>query len=202
MANLNYATKELNLKIVYYGTSLGGKTTNIRSIYARLGQDHKGKMMSLATDLDQTIFFDFLPVDVGEVKGWKLRFHLYTVPGQVYYNASRRLVLRNVDGLVFVVDSQQERLDENIESMFNLRDNLKSYDLSLESIPTIVQYNKRDLPNIMEINELQAQLNGAGYRYFESVAIRGIGVFETLKSICQLTIMKAVDSLPSAPSGP
>jgi len=197
VANFNYAKKELNLKVVYYGTSLGGKTTNLRSIYAQLGVDRKGQLLSLATDLDQTIFFDFLPVDVGEVKGWKLRYHLYTVPGQVYYNASRRLVLRNVDGLVFVVDSQQERLEENIESMYNLRDNLKAYELSIHDVPTVIQYNKRDLPNIMEIKDLQSHLNAAGYRYFESVAIRGIGIFDTLKAVCQLTIMKQVDALPA-----
>ncbi|MCK4940745.1 gliding-motility protein MglA, partial [candidate division WOR-3 bacterium] len=162
MANLNYAKKELNFKIVYYGTSLGGKTTNLRSMYARLAPERKGHMMSLATDLDQTIFFDFLPVDVGEVKGWKLRYHLYTVPGQVYYNASRRLVLKGVDGLVFVVDSQQERLEENIESIYNLRDNLKLYNVMLRDIPMVVQYNKRDLPNIMAIQDLQTQLNDAG----------------------------------------
>jgi signal recognition particle receptor subunit beta len=196
MANQNFAKKELNLKVVYYGTSLGGKTTNLRSIYARLTADHKGQMMSLATDLDQTIFFDFLPVDVGQIKGWKLRYHLYTVPGQVYYNASRKLVLRNVDGLVFVVDSQRERLEENIESLFNLRDNLRAYDRSLQDIPMVLQYNKRDLPNIMEISELQQQLNNEGYEYFESVAIRNIGIFETLKKICQLSIMIQVDALP------
>ena len=197
MANFNYAKKELNLKIVYYGTSLGGKTTNLRSIYGRLTADRKGQMMSLATDLDQTIFFDFLPVEVGEVKGWKLRFHLYTVPGQVYYNASRRLVLKGVDGLVFVVDSQHERLDENIESMYYLRDNLKVYRLALEDVPMVIQYNKRDLPNIMPIKELESQINDAGYQYFESVAIRGIGIFETLKAMCQLTIMQQVDTLPT-----
>ena len=197
MANFNYAKKELNLKIVYYGTSLGGKTTNLRSIYSRLTNDRKGQMMSLATDLDQTIFFDFLPVEVGEIKGWKLRFHLYTVPGQVYYNASRRLVLKSVDGLVFVVDSQHERLEENIESMYNLRDNLKVYRLALEDVPMVIQYNKRDLPNIMPIKDLESQLNNAGYQYFESVAIRGIGIFETLKAVCQLTIMKQADTLPT-----
>lgn len=196
MANFNYAKKELNLKIVYYGTSLGGKTTNLRSIYSRMNGERKGQMMSLATDLDQTIFFDFLPVEVGEVRGWKLRFHLYTVPGQVYYNASRRLVLRNVDGLVFVVDSQEERLEENIESMYNLQDNLKLYRLTLKDVPLVIQYNKRDLPNIMPINALQSQLNSCGYQYFESVAIRGIGIFETLKTACQLTIMKNLKSLP------
>ncbi|MGB7054387.1 MAG: ADP-ribosylation factor-like protein [bacterium] len=196
MANFNYAKKELNLKIVYYGTSLGGKTTNLRSIYARMEGDRKGQMMSLATDLDQTIFFDFLPVDVGEIKGWKLRYHLYTVPGQVYYNASRRLVLRNVDGLVFVVDSQKERLEENLESMYNLTDNLKVYNLSFNLVPMIIQYNKRDLPNIMPLQELQTQLNDSEYQYFESVAIRGIGIFETLKAVCQAAIMKHVDTLP------
>lgn len=197
MANLNYTQQELNLKIVYYGPSLGGKTTNIRSIYAQLGRDRKGELLSLATDLDQTIFFDFLPVDVGSVKGWKLRFHLYTVPGQVYYNASRRLVLRNVDGLVFVVDSQHERIEENIESMYNLQDNLKTYDLRVDDIPMVVQYNKRDLPNIMAINDLQRQLNPAGLPHFESVAPRGIGIFETLKSVCQLAIIKQITTLPT-----
>lgn len=197
MANFNYAKKELNLKIVYYGTSLGGKTTNLRSIYGRLTADRKGQMMSLATDLDQTIFFDFLPVEVGEIKGWKLRFHLYTVPGQVYYNASRRLVLKSVDGLVFVVDSQHERLEENIESMYNLGDNLRVYGLTLEDVPLVVQYNKRDLPNILPIKELESQLNDPGYQYFESVAIRGIGIFETLKAVCQLTIVKQAGALPA-----
>lgn len=197
MANFNYAQKELNLKIVYYGASLGGKTTNLRSIYARTEGDRKGQMMSLATDLDQTIFFDFLPVEVGELKGWKLRFHLYTVPGQVYYNASRRLVLRSVDGLVFVVDSQKERLEENVESMCNLQDNLKVYNLSLREIPMVIQYNKRDLPNIMPLSELQPHLNEGGFDSFESVAIRGIGIFETLKKICQLAIMKHAATLPA-----
>ncbi|MEE8597855.1 MAG: GTPase domain-containing protein [bacterium] len=195
MANLNYAKKELNQKIVYYGTGLCGKTTNLRTIYAALNPQRKGKMMSLATELDQTLFFDFLPVDLGDVKGWKLRYHLYTVPGQIYYNASRKLVLKNVDGLIFVVDSQQERLDENIESYINLQDNLKSYNLSLNDIPMVIQYNKRDLPNILPINDLQLQINKGGYTYFESVAIRGIGVFDTLKSICQLTVLKQMDDL-------
>ena len=195
MANLNFAKKELNQKIVYYGTGLCGKTTNLRTIYAALNPQRKGKMMSLATELDQTLFFDFLPVDLGDAKGWKLRYHLYTVPGQIYYNASRKLVLKNVDGLIFVVDSQQERLDENIESYINLQDNLKGYNLSLNDIPMVIQYNKRDLPNILPINDLQLQVNKGGYTYFESVAIRGIGVFDTLKSICQLTVLKQMDDL-------
>ncbi len=196
MANLNYAKKELNLKIVYYGTGLCGKTTNLRTIYAALSPERKGKMMSLATDLDQTLFFDFLPVELGTVKEWKLRHHLYTVPGQIYYNASRKLVLKNVDGLIFVVDSQEERLDDNIESFDNLEDNLAAYNLTLKDIPLVIQYNKRDLPNILPISDLQLRINKGGYTYFESVAIRGIGVFDTLKSICQLTILKQIDNLP------
>jgi len=196
LANLNYALKELNLKIVYYGTGLCGKTTNLRSIYAALNPQRKGKLMSLATELDQTLFFDFLPVDLGTIKGWKLRFHLYTVPGQIYYNASRKLVLKNVDGLVFVVDSQKERSDENIESYHNLLDNLASYNYRLADIPMVIQYNKRDLPNISPISDLQFSLNTSGYVYFESVAIRGIGTFDTLKSICQQTIKREIERLP------
>ncbi|UCG91162.1 MAG: GTPase domain-containing protein [candidate division WOR-3 bacterium] len=196
MANLNYAKKELNLKIVYYGTGLCGKTTNLRTIYAGLSPERKGKMMSLATELDQTLFFDFLPVELGTVKEWTLRHHLYTVPGQIYYNASRKLVLKNVDGLIFVVDSQEERLDDNIESFDNLEDNLAAYNLTLKDIPLVIQYNKRDLPNIMPISDLQLRINKGGYTYFESVAVRGIGVFDTLKSICQLTVLKQIDNLP------
>uniref|UniRef100_A0A7C6AFR0 Gliding-motility protein MglA n=1 Tax=candidate division WOR-3 bacterium TaxID=2052148 RepID=A0A7C6AFR0_UNCW3 len=198
MANLNYNSKELNLKIVYYGTGLCGKTTNLRSIYAAFPQERKGKMMSLATELDQTLFFDFLPLDMGSIKGWKLRFHLFTVPGQVYYNVSRKLVLRGVDGLVFVVDSQEERLEENVESFNNLRDNLQSYGLNLKDIPMVIQYNKRDLPNIMPIADLQLYINRDGYTYFEAVALRGIGVFDTLKSICQKTVLKQIDNIPEA----
>ncbi len=196
MANLNYNSKELNLKIVYYGTGLCGKTTNLRSIFAAFPQERKGKMMSLATELDQTLFFDFLPVDLGSIKGWKLRFHLFTVPGQVYYNVSRKLVLRGVDGLVFVVDSQEERCEENVESYNNLKDNLQSYGLSLKDIPMVIQYNKRDLPNILPISDLQLYVNREGYTYFEAVALRGIGVFDTLKSICHLTILKQMDNIP------
>lgn len=196
MANINYAEKELNLKIVYYGTGLCGKTTNLRIVYSTLNPDRRGKMMSLATDLDQTLFFDFLPVDLGNIRGWKLRHHLYTVPGQIYYNVSRKLVLKNVDGIVFVVDSQEERLEENLESYMNLQDNLRSYGLSLKSIPLVLQYNKRDLPNIMTISDLQSHINRSGYLYFESVAIRGIGVFDTLKTICRLTVQKHAEELP------
>jgi signal recognition particle receptor subunit beta len=196
MANLNYHSKELNLKIVYYGTGLCGKTTNLRSVFAAMPSDRKGQMMSLATELDQTLFFDFLPIDLGSVKGWKLRFHLFTVPGQIYYNVSRKLVLKNVDGLVFVVDSQEGRLDENVESYNNLMDNLKDYKYSLQDIPMVIQYNKRDLPDIMPISDLQIYLNKTGLTYFEAVAPRGIGVFDTLKSVCQLTVLKQIDKIP------
>jgi signal recognition particle receptor subunit beta len=196
MANLNYNSKELNLKIVYYGTGLCGKTTNLRSVFAAMPSERKGQMMSLATELDQTLFFDFLPIDLGSVKGWKLRFHLFTVPGQIYYNVSRKLVLKNVDGLVFVVDSQEGRLDENIESYNNLMDNLKDYNYSLQDIPMVIQYNKRDLPDIMPISDLQLYLNKGGFTYFEAVAPRGIGVFDTLKSVCQLTVLKQIDKIP------
>lgn len=196
MANLNYHSKELNLKVVYYGTGLCGKTTNLRSVFAAMPPDRKGQMMSLATELDQTLFFDFLPIDLGSVKGWKLRFHLFTVPGQIYYNVSRKLVLKNVDGLVFVVDSQEDRLDENIESYNNLMDNLRDYNYRLEDIPMVIQYNKRDLPDILPISDLQLRLNRSGFTYFEAVAPRGIGVFDTLKSICQLIILKQIDKLP------
>lgn len=196
MANLNHNSKELNLKIVYYGTGLCGKTTNLRSVFAAMPPDRKGQMMSLATELDQTLFFDFLPIDLGSVKGWKLRFHLFTVPGQIYYNVSRKLVLKNVDGLVFVVDSQEDRLDENIESYNNLIDNMRDYNYSLDDIPMVIQYNKRDLPDILPISDLQAHLNQKGFTYFESVAMRGIGVFDTLKSVCQLIVLKQIDKLP------
>ncbi len=154
--------------------------------------------MSLATELDQTLFFDFLPVELGSVQGWKLRHHLYTVPGQIYYNVSRKLVLKNVDSLVFVVDSQKERLEENLESFHNLEDNLKSYNVSLESLPLVIQYNKRDLPTILPVSDLERHLNKTGYQYFESVAIRGLGVFDTLNAICKLTTLKHTKELPQA----
>jgi signal recognition particle receptor subunit beta len=196
MANLNYNSKELNLKIVYYGTGLCGKTTNLRSVFAAMPTERKGQMMSLATELDQTLFFDFLPIDLGSVKGWKLRFHLFTVPGQIYYNVSRKLVLKNVDGLVFIVDSQEGRLDENLESYNNLMDNLRDYNYNLKEIPMVIQYNKRDLPDILPISDLQLYVNKQGFTYFEAVAPRGIGVFDTLKSVCQLTVLKQIDKLP------
>lgn len=190
MALINYASREINCKIVYYGPGLGGKTTNIKYIYTKLNPEIKGKLISLATELDRTLFFDFLPVDLGTIKGFKTRFHLYTVPGQVFYNASRKLILKGVDGIVFVADSQIERFDENIESFQNMEDNLKTYNISIEKIPIVIQYNKRDLPNITSVEELQKVLNPhLKYPYFEAVAVQGIGVFETLKEVCKRVLL-------------
>jgi signal recognition particle receptor subunit beta len=188
MSMINYASREINCKIVYYGTGLGGKTTNLEYIYSRVNPDTKGKMISLATETERTLFFDFLPIDLGEVRGFKTRFHLYTVPGQVYYNASRRLILKGVDGLVFVADSQASRAEANIESMHNLYENLETYGYDLESIPFAIQYNKRDMPNIMSPEDLRAQINPMGVPDFEGVAIDGAGVFETLSCVSKLVI--------------
>ncbi|MCD6277753.1 gliding-motility protein MglA [candidate division WOR-3 bacterium] len=188
MSLINYASKEINCKIVYYGPGLGGKTTNIKYIYSKITPEQRGKLVSLDTELDRTLFFDFLPVDLGTVKGFKVRFHLYTVPGQVYYNASRKLILKGVDGIIFVADSQIERFEDNIESMENLIENLKEYNLSLDKIPFVIQYNKRDLPNIAPIEELEKALNILKVPSFEAVATEGIGVFETLKAVAKLVL--------------
>ena len=168
MSLINYASRELNCKIVYYGTGLGGKTTNLEYVYSKVNPDAKGKMISLATETERTLFFDFLPIDLGEVKGFKTRFHLYTVPGQVYYNASRKLILKGVDGVIFVADSQKERMEANIEAMHNLYENLESYGYDLAKIPFAVQYNKRDLPNAMSVEDLRSQLNPANVPDFEA----------------------------------
>ncbi|GMR12292.1 MAG: GTPase domain-containing protein [Gemmatimonadota bacterium] len=188
MSMINYASREINCKIVYYGTGLGGKTTNLEYIYSRVNPDTKGKMISLATETERTLFFDFLPIDLGEVRGFKTRFHLYTVPGQVYYNASRKLILKGVDGVIFVADSQAERMEANVEAMHNLYENLESYGYDLTQIPFAIQYNKRDLSNAMATEELRAQLNPAGVPDFEGVAIEGKGVFETLGSVSKLVV--------------
>ncbi len=188
MSMINYASREINCKIVYYGTGLGGKTTNLEYIYSKVNPDTKGKMISLATETERTLFFDFLPIDLGEVRGFKTRFHLYTVPGQVYYNASRRLILKGVDGIVFVADSQGSRAEANIESMHNLYENLETYGYDLQSIPFAIQYNKRDLPDILPVDELKAQINPMGVPDFEATAIEGKGVFETLSSVSKLVV--------------
>jgi hypothetical protein len=159
MSMINYASREINCKLVYYGPGLGGKTTNLEHVYAKVNPAARGKMISLATETERTLFFDFLPVDLGTIRGFKTRFHLYTVPGQVYYNASRKLILKGVDGIVFVADSQLERMEANIESMQNLYDNMAEYGYDLTKIPFVIQYNKRDLPNASPIKDLQAALN-------------------------------------------
>ena len=159
MSMINYASREINCKLVYYGPGLGGKTTNLEHVYTKVAPNSRGKMISLATETERTLFFDFLPVDLGTIRGFKTRFHLYTVPGQVYYNASRKLILKGVDGVVFVADSQIERMEANIESMQNLYDNMAQHGYDLTRLPFLIQYNKRDLPNAAPIQELQAALN-------------------------------------------
>jgi signal recognition particle receptor subunit beta len=185
---INYASREINCKIVYYGPGLGGKTTNLEYIYERVNPTTRGKLISLATETERTLFFDFLPVNLGSIRGFKTRFHLYTVPGQVYYNASRKLILKGVDGVVFVGDSQIERLDANIESMYNLAENLLEHGYDLQRMPFVLQYNKRDLPNAAPVPELEAAMNPLGATSYEAVAIRGDGVFDTLKQVSKLVI--------------
>ncbi|HKI96011.1 MAG TPA: GTPase domain-containing protein [Gemmatimonadales bacterium] len=220
MSMINYASREINCKLVYYGPGLGGKTTNLEHVYGKVAPETRGKMVSLATETERTLFFDFLPVDLGTIRGFKTRFHLYTVPGQVYYNASRKLILKGVDGVVFVADSQIERMEANVESMQNLYDNMAQYGYDLTKIPFVVQYNKRDLPNAAPIKDLQGQLN-PGWSveepakqkptpdpwhsgdflvsqvdgmwierapYFESVAVSGEGVFDTLKAVAKMVL--------------
>jgi signal recognition particle receptor subunit beta len=185
MSLINYSSREINCKIVYYGPGLCGKTTNIQHVYNKVDPGTKGKLITLATEMDRTLFFDFLPLELGTVKGFKTRFHLYTVPGQVYYDASRKLILRGVDGIVFVADSQQSRYDANIESLYNLHENLEEYKLKVEDIPFVIQYNKRDMPDVISIEDLEMELNPESYPWFEAVAVRGDGVFDTLKSVAK-----------------
>jgi signal recognition particle receptor subunit beta len=188
MSMINYASREINCKIVYYGPGLGGKTTNLEYIYQKVSPNTRGKLISLATETERTLFFDFLPVDLGTIRGFKTRFHLYTVPGQVYYNASRKLILKGVDGCVFVADSQVERLDANIESMHNLYENLAEYGYDLRQIPFVIQYNKRDLPSVSPVEELERHLNPDSVPSYEGVATTGLGVFDTLKAVAKLVI--------------
>jgi len=189
MSFINYASREINCKIVYYGPGLCGKTTNLQYIYQKTAPEAKGKMISLATETERTLFFDFLPLTLGEIRGFKTRFHLYTVPGQVFYDASRKLILKGVDGVVFVADSQEERMDANTESLDNLRINLKEQGYDLDKLPYVVQYNKRDLDNIVTIEELRRELNPTGVPDFEACATVGEGVFETLKAVAKLILI-------------
>jgi mutual gliding-motility protein MglA len=190
---INFAAREINCKIVYYGAGLGGKTTNLQVIYQKTAEQQKGKMISLATETERTLFFDFLPLDLGSVRGFKTRIHLYTVPGQVFYDASRKLILRGVDGIVFVADSQEQRMDANVEALDNLMSNLKEHGYDFSKIPYVLQLNKRDLPNILSPDDLNKELRKKNEAVIEAVAFQGTGVFETLKEIARqvLTELKA-----------
>jgi len=185
MSFINYSSREINCKIVYYGPGLCGKTTNLQYIYTKTNPDMKGKMISLATETERTLFFDFLPLALGQIRGFKTRFHLYTVPGQVFYDASRKLILKGVDGVVFVADSQVERMEANLESIDNLKTNLGDQGYDLTTVPLVIQYNKRDLPNAAALDEMRRLLNPRGNPDFEAAAPAGRGVFETLKSIAR-----------------
>lgn len=190
MTFINYANKEINCKIVYYGPGLGGKTTNLQYIYSKTAPDSRGKMISLATEADRTLFFDFLPLDLGSIRGFTTRFHLYTVPGQVFYDASRKLILKGVDGVVFVADSQDERMEANIESIRNLEHNLRDHGLDLSAVPYALQFNKRDLPNVVSVDEMYRILNFKREPTFEAVATTGVGVFDTLKSVAKQILIE------------
>ena len=188
MTFINYASREINCKIVYYGPGLCGKTTNLQYIYDSTAPAAKGKLISLATETDRTLFFDFMPLELGTVRGFKTRFHLYTVPGQVFYDASRKLILKGVDGVVFVADSQEERMDANIESLYNLEENLKANGYDLTKLPYVLQLNKRDLPTAVATDDLVTELRRKDEPIHEAVAATGTGVFDTLKSIAKLVL--------------
>lgn len=188
MTFINYAAREINCKIVYYGPGLCGKTTNLQWIYDKTNPQAKGKLISLATETDRTLFFDFLPLDLGQVRGFKTRFHLYTVPGQVFYDASRKLILKGVDGIVFVADSQEARMEANAESLQNLERNLKEQGYELQTLPYVLQFNKRDLPSAVPAEEMYRQLNFKSEPTFEAVAMNGTGVFDTLKAVAKLVL--------------
>ncbi len=183
MASISYASREISVKIVYYGPGLSGKTTNLQVIYKNVIPDFRSNLVSIATENERTLFFDFLPLDLGNIKGFKIKLQLYTVPGQVYYNATRKLVLRGVDGLVFVADSGHDKIEDNIASLNNLEENLIMYKYKIENIPMVIQYNKRDLPNALSIEEMQQYINRYNHPWKEAVASTGIGVFDTLKLI-------------------
>jgi signal recognition particle receptor subunit beta len=185
MTFINYASREINCKIVYYGPGLCGKTTNLQHIFESTAPQSRGKLISLATETDRTLFFDFMPLELGTVRGFKTRFHLYTVPGQVFYDASRKLILKGVDGVVFVADSQEERMDANVESLYNLEENLQAQGYDLMKLPYVLQLNKRDLPNVIPVEELTAELRRKQEPVVEAVASSGAGVFDTLKAVAK-----------------
>jgi mutual gliding-motility protein MglA len=201
MSFINYLSREINCKIVYYGPGLCGKTTNLQYIYNKTNPEAKGKMISLATETERTLFFDFLPLALGEIRGFKTRFHLYTVPGQVFYDASRKLILKGVDGVVFVADSQIARMEANLESMENLRTNLAEQGYSLDKLPYVVQYNKRDMPSVAPVDELRSLLNPTNVPDYEGIATSGEGVFETLKAIAKLVLTELKRGGAGAGSG-
>ncbi len=190
MASINYAQREISCKIVYYGCAMCGKTTNLQYVHEKIPAQDKGNLVSLATETDRTLFFDFLPLEVTSVGGFRTKFQLYTVPGQVFYNATRKLVLRGVDGIVFVIDSEWDRMKDNVESLKNLQENLADYNYDLHQIPYVLQYNKRDLASIATTEYLEFLLNNHEQRQlaFQSVATDGPGVFETLNGICKLVL--------------
>ena len=190
MSSINFATREISCKVVYYGPGLSGKTTNLQVIHQKMPQDKRTDMVSLATEGDRTLFFDFLPLNLGDIKGFKTRFQLYTVPGQVYYNSTRKLVLRGVDGIVFVADSQRSRQAENLESLQNLRQNLQDYGMDLDDMPFVLQYNKRDMDSVFTLDEMNAELNPRNVPFFPATAHNGKGVVTTLKTIAMLVIEK------------
>jgi mutual gliding-motility protein MglA len=191
MSFINYAAKELNCKIVYYGPGLGGKTTNLQYIFNQTNPDQRGKMISLTGETERTLFFDFLPLNIGEIRGFTTRFHLYTVPGQHFYDASRKLVLKGVDGVVFVADSQVDRMEENLESLKSLDANLREQGYDMHLLPFVFQYNKRDVENPIPVKVLHDQLNTWNAEEFEAVAVKGVGVFDTLKASAK-QILKAL----------
>jgi signal recognition particle receptor subunit beta len=187
---INYVAREINCKIVYYGPGLGGKTTNLQYVYQTTNPENRGKLISLATETERTLFFDFLPLDLGHIRGFRTRFHLYTVPGQVFYDASRKLILKGVDGVVLVADSQEERMDANLESVSNLEQNLKEQGFDLNKIPYVLQLNKRDLSNAVPAEELTKMLQVKGEPVFEAVATDGTGVVETLKAVARQVLVE------------
>src|SRR5262245_42155650 len=196
MVQINFALKEVNCKIVFYGPGMSGKTTNLEIVHQKAPEENKGELTSISTDGDRTLFFDFMPLDLGNVAGMRTKFQLYTVPGQVYYNSTRKLVLQGCDGVIFVADSDPEKMPENIESYQNLIDNLAEYGKDIRELPHVIQYNKRDLPNAMPVDEMDRQMNKFGVPTFEAVAYTGEGVFPTLKTLAGM-VLESIDRMDS-----